>query len=209
MGLEVFCYVRGQWIARATTGKPLPQFTFWESLLNRLELKRKHEEFNIDVFMKYLNNRYGANFVIKEVPDPPDAIIQSNRTIRWVEVATAYWNDNFAKDLHSFAVDKELHMPIDDGYYANPDEQFVDSFIRTITKKLINKSYEASKNKYGKGYLIIPIMYPLFTRNCIKKLEKRLIDSNLRDSGYFRSIYIIFNEFGSYQVYNFLALKSF
>lgn len=187
----------------------MSQSIFGGNLLNRLELKKKHEEFNINTFVKYLNKRYGANFVVKELPDPPDAIIQSNKTIRWVEVATAYWNDDFAKDVHSFAVNNELHVPINDGCYANPDEQFLDSFIRMITKKLINKSYEGSKNKYGKGYLIIPIMYPLFTRSCIKKIKKRLIDSNLRDSGYFKSIYLIFNEFGSYQVYNFSALKSF
>jgi len=77
----------------------------------RLQVKKLHERFNVNLFLREFNFRYHTDFKVVEEPDPPEAIIQSKGSTRWVEVTTAYLSDEYATDLHSYATKGEKHKP--------------------------------------------------------------------------------------------------
>ena len=63
----------------------------------RHAVKHAHERAQVKLLTSMLNNRYRSSYEVILEPEPPEAIIRSNRTIRWVEVVTAYLNSEFAK----------------------------------------------------------------------------------------------------------------
>src|SRR5579871_5095204 len=90
----------------------------WKS---RREVKEAHEQFTLDLFLEHLNRRHRSHFQIVEKPDPPDAIIQSSKTVRWVEVVAAFWDATYAQDLASYVTKGEPHKSIGDGLiFVNP-----------------------------------------------------------------------------------------
>lgn len=123
-------------------------------------------------------------------PNPPEAIIRSGRTTRWVEVTDAFWSDAFAQDEYSYATPGENHKPISSEPFVSPDAQFAERFVDVVRKKLEKRSYIASKEAYGPGYLVVPIMYPLFNSDTLHFMKEAWTRTNIEDLGCFRSIYM-------------------
>ncbi len=82
---------------------------------NRREVLKAHERFTIDLFLEWFNNRHCSQFEVVDEPDPPEAVIKSGKTIRWVEVTAVFWSEAFAQDLCSYVTEGEAHKPIPDG----------------------------------------------------------------------------------------------
>lgn len=133
----------------------------------RRAIQRAHERAQVEAFITWLNSRYGARYEVVAEPNPPEAIIRSGRTTRWVEVTDAFWSDAFAQDEYSYATPSEKHKPIGNGPFVGPDAQFAARFVDAVRKKLEKTSYLPSVQAYGPGYLVVPIMYPLFNSHSL------------------------------------------
>lgn len=166
----------------------------------RRRVQELHERFNVNLFLKEFNARYHADFTVVDEPNPPEAIIQSKRSTRWVEVTTAYLNDAYAIDLNTYAVKGEKHQPREKEAVVNPDEQFAKQFVRVVKKKLEKPTYEPFFRQYGKGYLIVSIKDPLFGQSTLAAVQQVWDKAQVLDNGFFKSIYIIYPVFGAYKV---------
>lgn len=167
---------------------------------NRDLIKKAHEKFQANLFLEYFNHRYHTNFRVISEPDPPDAIIQSKNTTRWIEITTAYWSTEFAKDVNSYVTKDEIHKPIHDGGYACPDALFAINFVDVIKKKLAKIEYKKFAKSYGKGYLVVSIQYPLFDVKSLRYVHKEWQKSFVIDAGCFKSIYIVYRSSEGYKV---------
>lgn len=162
-------------------------------MANRRPVQQAHERAYVQHFLEWFNRAYRSDFAVVCEPNPPEAIIRSSqKTTRWLEVTTAFWNDDYARDLYSHATPDEKHIPVSPGPYHDMDQRFVQSFVSVVAKKLKKKSYVPWRDQYGGGYLVVPIEYPWFdgrTRILLKAAWKNCSIHNLRC---FRSVYIAF-----------------
>ena len=161
-------------------------------MADRHPIKKAHERFYVDQFLKWFNCAYRCDFRVVSEPEPPEAIISSSRTTRWVEVTTAFWNQAYAKDLFSYATPGEGHKPIGSGPYEGIDKQFARSFASVVRKKLEKKSYIPFRDEYGAGYLIVPIKHIWFDGHTVTLMRSAQQEHPVNDLGCFRSIYIAY-----------------
>lgn len=150
-----------------------------------------HERFNVKLFLKEFNARYDTDFKVVAEPNPPEAIIQSKNTTRWVEVTTAYLSEAHARDLNSYAVKGEKHQPRKQGMAIDLDEQFAQQFVGVVIKKLGKMSYEPFFKQHGKGYLVVSIQHPMFDQATLAAIQLVWDKADVFDQGFFKSIYIV------------------
>lgn len=170
-------------------------------MANRQEIKKNHERFHINNFLEWFNNAYKSDFKVVAEPEPPEAIIESARTTRWIEISTAFWNDEYAKDVFSFATPNETYKPIEKGPFIEMDREFARNFVTVLVKKLEKKSYLKVKEKYGTGYLVIPIYFPFFDSSTIRLMKEEWTKRVYSDLGCFRSIRICYRSSNKWVFY--------
>ncbi len=170
-------------------------------MADRRKIKKQHERFHVTNFLQWFNKSYKSDFKVIKEPDPPEAIIQSSRTTRWVEISTAFWNQDYAKDLNSFATPGEEHKPIHKGVHVNMDSEFSENIVNVIIKKLEKRSYLKVKQEYGKGYLIIPIYFPFFASDTIELMKKEWSKRKYNDLNCFRSVRICYKNLNRWVFY--------
>lgn len=158
----------------------------------RHAVKQAHERYQVGLLLSALNDRHGSRYVVISEPEPPEAIIKSGRTTRWVEVVTAYLNADFAKDINSFATNGEDHHSISGQLIAEPDEQFAKNFVSAVSAKLEKKTYKEFYDLYGPGYLVVSIQNPFFDGATLSAINEQWRAANINSLGYFRSIYLTF-----------------
>jgi len=59
-------------------------------MADRRSVQQQHERAIVQDFLAWLNARHGAQFKVIAEPNPPEAIVQSVRATRWVEVTDAF-----------------------------------------------------------------------------------------------------------------------
>ena len=131
----------------------------------------------------------------------PEAIIRSGRTTRWVEVTTAFWNQAFAIDVYSYATEGEVHKPIDHRVFVGPDQEFAASFVAVVKQKLEKATYAQFKDRYGPGYLVVSVQYPLFGEHTMRYIAKSWSSLTVNDQGCFQSVYVAHRVFNGYRVF--------
>ena len=159
---------------------------------DRRPIQQAHERAYVGYFLNWLNRAYRCNFRVISEPNPPEAVIRSNKTTRWVEVSTAFLSAAHAKDLYSYATPGEVHKPVGAAPFLDIDEHFAQSFVSVVKKKLEKKSYVPCRTEHGPGYLVIPIQNPLFDKQTVAAMKDAWEDCDLNDLGCFRSIHIAF-----------------
>ena len=162
-------------------------------MVNRRHVQQTHERFFVEQFLNWFNSAYRSNFQVVREPNPPEAVIRSSRTTRWVEVSTAFWSSAYARDLYSFATPNEEHKPVAHERYDNMNQNFALNFVSVLKKKLEKTSYVPWRDKYGPGYLIVPIKHPWFDGETVRLLKKAWVDCSVNDIGCFRSVRIAFH----------------
>ena len=156
---------------------------------SRKGVKKAHERFQVENFLDWLNTTYRTDYKIVGEPDPPEAIIQSSNKTSWVEIGAAFYNDEYARDLNSFAAENEVHVPFERDFLVEPDKVFAKRFVKVVKKKLEKSTYVPFRDKYGPGYLVIPIFYPLLDSSTIDAINQEWkITGNVDDRGCFRSV---------------------
>lgn len=166
----------------------------------RHAVKQAHERYQVRLLLEALNNRHRANYVVVSEPEPPEAIIKSDRTTRWVEVVTVYLNRDFAKDLNSFATEGETHYCSSGKLIVGPDEQFSQSFISAVGAKLEKKNYAEFRDRYGPGYLIVSVQNPLFGKDTLLTISDHWRALTIDDQKCFRSIYLTYRAGSEYKI---------
>jgi len=164
-------------------------------------IKQQHERYQVGLLLQELNHRHRSNFKVVAEPEPPEAIIKSGRTTRWVEVVTAFWNDAFAKDLNTYATPKETHAPIGNGPFIDMDREFATNFVKAVRSKLEKEGYVQIRERYGTGYLIVSIQYPFFDDGTFQSIEEEWQNCEVADIGCFRSVYLTLRTFKGYRVF--------
>lgn len=167
----------------------------------RRAVQEAHERFNVGLFLETFNRRYHSNFAVVEEPNPPEAIVRSGRTTRWVEVTTVFWNQAFAIDVYSYATEGEVHRPIGDGVFIGPDAEFAANFVSVIKQKLEKTTYAKFRDRYGPGYLVVSVQYPLFNHRTMHYITEAWSSLTMNDQGCFRSIYVAHRIFNGYRVF--------
>jgi hypothetical protein len=166
----------------------------------RHAVKQAHERFQVGLLIAELNKRHGSRFVVISEPEPPEAIIQSNRTTRWVEVVTAYLNSDFARDLNSFATVGEVHRSSSGTLIVEPDRQSAQNFISVVKGKLEKSTYIPFRDRYGPGYLLVSIQNPLFDSDTLAAIDELWHAANIDDQDCFRSIYLTYRSECGYKI---------
>jgi len=161
-------------------------------MTSRREVQRQQERSYVAHFLAWFNRRQRSDFKVVSEPNPPEAIIQSSRTTRWVEVGAAFWTPAYARDLNSYATPGETHQPVGNGPFQNMDSRFAQSFATILKKKLEKKSYIACREKYGPGYLVVPVYHPWFDGRTIAQMKQAWEEAHCKDRGCFRSVFIAY-----------------
>lgn len=162
--------------------------------------KEKHERFQVGLLIDQLNYRHRSTFKVVDEPDPPEAIIQSGQTTRWVEVVTAYWTEAYARNLNSYATPGETHVPVGNGPYMDMDEIFASNFVTAVQSKVEKQGYAPFQNKYGPGYLVVSIQHPFLDAQSFHCIREEWLRREIHDLGCFRSIYVTFRSTKGYRV---------
>jgi hypothetical protein len=164
-------------------------------MIDRRPTQQKHERAYVSSFVNWFNRENHTDFIEDSEPNPPDAVLRSSsgRTC-WVEVSSAFLNGDYAKDLYSFATPGETHKPYCNRPVQEPDNNFAGRFVCVVKNKLEKPSYIPCKKEYGHGYLIVPIMDPLFNEQTIQAMKTAWAASasTVKDLGCFSSVYIVF-----------------
>lgn len=163
-------------------------------------IKQQHERYQVGLLLQELNHRHRSNYQVVAEPEPPEAIIKSGRTTRWVEVVTVFWNDAYAKDLNTYATPKETHVPIGNKPFTNMDLEFATKFVKAVRSKLEKKGYMQIRGQYGTGYLIVSIQYPFLDASTFQSIQDEWKNCEVTDLGCFRSIYLTFRTLNDYRI---------
>ena len=167
---------------------------------NRRTTQEAHERFNVTTFVDEINRRHRASYRVLEEPNPPEAIIQSKCKTSWVEVTSAFMNRSFAEESWSQATPGEKPRPMPSEVIIGPDAQFAANFAATVKKKLEKTSYGPFRDKYGPGYLVVSVQYPLYGRDTPRFMQRAWQATQVEDRGCFRSIYLVVRRYRGYQV---------
>lgn len=170
-------------------------------MADRTAIKQADEDAFIDAFIAWHGRAYRSLFRVVFRPDPkrqepPDAIIQSHRTIRWLEIGNAIWSDEYAQHLYSKMTPGEEHQPLQSGLYAETDKRLASRFVDILAKKLNKASYDPVVERYGPGYLVIPLVTVpgLFDMSTVDAMRWKWSKCKPTDRGSFRSVYIAYRD---------------
>lgn len=162
----------------------------------RRDVQQRHERAVVANFLEWFEIRRRVAFRVIDEPNPPEAIIQSKRLTRWVEVVDAFWSKEWARDQYSYATPGEAHVPIGPGPHAGPDLNFANSFVASLSKKLEKTSYLPFAKKYGPGYLVVNVDYPLFDRRAHRTAKDLWAEGRpWPNRGCFREVFLRFRIF--------------
>jgi hypothetical protein len=145
---------------------------------HRRQVQQQHERAVVSDFLGWFERRRKVAFCVVDEPNPPEAIIQSPRLTRWIEVVDAFWSKEWARDQYSYATPGEKHISIGSGPHPEPDLNFAHSLVESLSKKLVKSSYLAVAKKYGPGYLVVNVDYPMFDRRAHRKAEQLWAQGN-------------------------------
>jgi hypothetical protein len=169
-------------------------------MAGRREIQQQHERAIVAGFLEWFTHRRNVSFRVIEEPNPPEAIIQSPRLTRWVEVVDAFWTREWARDQYSYATPGERHIPIGAGPHPGPDANFAYNFVEAVSKKLAKTSYLPALKKYGAGYLVVNVDYPHYDRRAHRTVEALWAKGRpWPNQGCFREVFLRIRMFRGYR----------
>ena len=161
--------------------------------MTRKEIKDRHERYVVDQFIHFWDEHHRERFHVVERPDPPEAIVESPQRRTWIEVATVYIADQWARDLHSYANPDEEHVPMASGPYTSIDATFAKRFLKVLSNKLSKKSYETVVRMLGPGILLLDIKSPWFGNDTCEMMAQECRKADwTRCTGYFSCVFIAY-----------------
>lgn len=155
--------------------------------MNIQEVKRLHELAVAKDFAKHISISKNKYDVI-ETPDPPDAILKSQRDqTLWIEITDIFRSKEEAREVYSYASGGDYTRP--QSVIVEPDLQVSSKTIEGIERKINKESYQNALSNYGKGILILWIYDPLFSNTTLEGIKDTFKGSSL-NSEYFDQVFI-------------------
>jgi hypothetical protein len=162
----------------------------------RSQVQQNHDNSIINEFISWHYSLTGELFDVISRPDPPDAIVRSERRTTWIEVTDAFFSKEWAKDIFSYATPGEPHREMAQGSYMGMDDQIVDHFLKVLEQKFSKDSYFEVFSKYGSGILIAGLQSPWADdRTCELAVEAYRAykkDRPAKDKGYFSNVFVTY-----------------
>jgi len=144
--------------------------------LNRREIKEAHEQAVINGFKQYCEDK-GSILELIDKPEPPDALVLIDGKKTWIEITDAFFNQEFAESITSYAADDKKHKPVpkEKRFTIEPSQSFNAILIECILKKYIKNSIGKVFEKNGSGILIVGINTPFSEAEDLASSEKESI----------------------------------
>jgi len=136
----------------------------------RAEVKRKHETAVLNAALTEHNRLHGLALEVVDRPDPPDAILSDGNSTTWLEVTDAFFSPEWAQDLSGFA-SAEVHRPMQQVGYAEPDAQIASNFCNLVLRKASKASYAGVISTYGPGILVVGLESPWLDSDTIEAID--------------------------------------
>lgn len=130
-------------------------------MIARRYLKDEHELSVLKSFTRYQRD-HGNQLTIVARPDPPDAIIDANGKRGWIEITDAFFSQEVAISITSYAADDVPHRPSSGGQVDDPDATTQRAIESVIRAKLAKPSMQKLANDMGPGTLLVGLYGPFF-----------------------------------------------
>lgn len=158
-------------------------------MVSRRNIKDVHENSVLASFGEYLKSK-GSSLNIKTQPDPPDAFVKIDGTDTWIEITNAFYSQDVAISITSYAADNAKHRPSVGGLVGDPDETTSMKVESVILEKL-NKSTMASiTQSNGKGILLVGLFGPFFDLDEVSNNLSNNLKFNLKNQSIFESVFL-------------------
>lgn len=144
-------------------------------MVSRRNLKSVHEEAVLRGFGDYLKNKDSILTILAK-PEPPEAIVDIDGKINWIEVTDAFLDQDHAIGLTSGAADDVVHISDSKRLIYNPDAIFRASLLTVIEKKYDKSTMQSIALANGPGILLVGIFTPFNSARGIKSEEKSNIE---------------------------------
>ena len=155
----------------------------------RRNIKETHENSVLASFGEHLKGK-GQSLTVKTQPDPPDALVEIDGTDTWIEITDAFYNQDIAISITSYAADDVAHRPSQGGLVADPDETTINKVVSVISEKLIKPTMTSIANSNGKGILLVGLLGPFFDLDEIANNLPASLKSDLANQKVFDSVYL-------------------
>lgn len=157
-------------------------------MVSRREIKEKHEFSVLDSFRRHQKDQ-GNLLTISERPDPPDAIVDINGKRTWIEISDAFYSQEIAISVTSFAADDVPHRPSVGGLVDDPDATTLCAVESVIRQKLTKQTMKELAKNMGPGILLVGLYGPFFdidetANNLSKEVKNEIAQQNIFDSIY-------------------------
>ena len=167
--------------------------------MKRREIKDAHERSVIGSFKKHLEDAGRALTVISH-PDPPDAVVEVDNQLTWLEITDAFIGPDFARSLTSYAADDTAHIPTQRKAIRDPDARFSDVVQSVVEKKYASTSIGNIYKKSGAGVLLVGLFSPFVGEPERDELIQCLSEMRRQGDGRFKEIYVYDQSHSFYQV---------
>lgn len=155
----------------------------------RKDLKDAHENSVLSTFKDYMKEK-GSILKVENRPDPPDALVEIDNNKTWIEITDAFFSDDVAKSITSYAAHDKTHQPSEGGLFIDPDEITSKRVESVIKKKLTKPTMTKLAKLHGSGILLVGLFGPFFDINDIENHLSPAFKSQLQNQQVFDSIYL-------------------
>jgi hypothetical protein len=110
-------------------------------------------------------------------PEPPDAIIELDGIMTWLEITDAFFDRAHAISLTSGACSDTKHVHDAPRLAIDPDEQFSNVLLSVIEDKYEKATMQSISKHYGQGILLVGVFSPFTTAREVAETEAAAVRS--------------------------------
>jgi hypothetical protein len=159
----------------------------------RAPVQKQHERAVMLDFLEWYNCENDTDFAIYTEPDPPDALIKDGEVKRWLEVADAFYSNEWAKTQMSHVTPGEENHPWSGGRQMNMDEKIANRCVDILRKKLTKKTYKPFAAEFGPGILLMTLQYPWLSAETFEDIDRRCSKADWSgDLMCFSDVYLVY-----------------
>ena len=155
----------------------------------RKDLKDAHENSVLSTFKDYMKEK-GSILKVENRPDPPDALVEIDNNKTWIEITDAFFSDDVAKSITSYAAHDKIHQPSKSGLFIDADAITSERVESVIKKKLTKSTMIELANLLGGGILLVGLFDPFFDINVIENHFSIAFEIQMQEQKVFGSIYL-------------------
>lgn len=158
-------------------------------MVSRRDIKEAHENSVLASFDEHLKGK-GQSLTVKTQPDPPDAFVEIDGADTWIEITDAFYSQDVAISITSYAADDVSHRPSQVGLVADPDETTTNKVVSVISEKLNKPTMTSIASSNGKGILLVGLYGPFFDLDEVANNLPATLKTDLANQQVFDSVYL-------------------